>query len=765
MAAAQQSSHWGTFSADVHNGQIRVRPDPDDPAPSGLLRNIPAVDRARIDRPHVRRGWLEGGPGPDTRRGGDTFVPVNWDEVIPLLAGELRRVISSHGNEAIYGGSYGWASAGRFHHAQSQVHRFLNCLGGFTRSVQTYSLGVSRVLLGHVVGSDEPISRPTTWPMIVGHTELFVCFGGMPEKNAQVNPGGVSRHTLRENLVEAHRRGAEYVLFSPLRDDLVADLQAEWCPVRPGTDTAVMLALCHVLLVEGRYDHRFVERYCVGFDAFAEYLRGDPDGVPKSPQWAQEISGVSAELIGALARRMADRRTMITMSWSLQRARFGEQPIWAGVALAAMLGQIGLPGGGFGHSYGALAGAGNATTPYSVPSLRQETNGVRSFIPVARIADLLLNPGKQFDYDGRQWTYPDIRLVYWAGGNPFHHHQDLTRLRRAFSQPDTVVVHDPFWTASAKHADIVVPATTTLERDDIGCSRNDSSLVAMHRTMPPLGQSRDDYRIFSALARELGVEDSFTEGRDERAWLEHLYESWRSTLPAEHRPSEDFAEFWEKGRIPLLGGEEKHVLFDGFRADPDAHPLATPSGRIEIASETIAGFGLPDCPSHPTWLPPEDLHLHAGAGDYPLHLVANNPARRLHSQLDHGEFSQEAKIHGREPLRMHPDDIAEHGLHDAEVVLVRSARGSCLAGLRASENVARGVVQLSTGAWFDPPADPETGITCVHGNPNVLTSDIGSSRLTQGCTGQHARVRVERAPDPLPPLRAFDPPATDSERR
>ncbi|MDT0442587.1 molybdopterin-dependent oxidoreductase [Streptomyces johnsoniae] len=744
------SSHWGAFHAAHDADGLRVRPDPADPEPSPLLDNLPGFTRARVTRPHVRRGWLTGGPGPDTARGTDDFVPVDWAEVVPLLAGELDRVRTVHGNRAIFGGSYGWGSAGRFHHAQSQVHRFLNALGGYTRSVNTYSLGASRPLLRHVVGSDAPIAEPTTYPVLAEHTGLFVCFGGMPAKNAQVNAGGVSRHGAAGYLRAARARGARFVLVSPLRDDLADDLDAEWLAPEPGTDTALMLALAHVLLTEDRHDEGFLARHVTGFDAFRGYVLGHTDHVPKTPDWAAAICGIPAARIASLAREMAATRTMISLSWSLQRAHRGEQPLWAGVALAALLGQIGLPGGGFGHGYGATAGTGAGVLPYRLPTLPQGINPVPDFIPVARIADLLLNPGGRCDYDGQRLTYPDIRLVYWSGGNPFHHHQDLARLRRAFTRPDTVVVHEPYWTATARHADIVLPATTTLEREDIGGAKEDPVLIAMHRIAEPQGQARDDYAIFAALAAELGVAEEFTRGRTARQWLAHLYESWRAGLAPEHAPAEDFAAFWPAGRVPLRGRRERHTLYAAFRADPDAHPLPTPSGRIELFSRTIDSFGYDDCPGHPAWLPqdPPDPA-------FPLHLIANNPATRLHSQLDHGPHSAAAKIEGREPLRMHPADVAAFGLRPGEVIRVRSAVGSCLAAVVPSDGLRRGVVQLATGAWFDPSA-PQAA-TCVHGNPNALTADVGTSRLAQGCTGQLARVTVERLTAPPPPVRAHGP--------
>jgi biotin/methionine sulfoxide reductase len=219
---------------------------------------------------------------------------------------------------------------------------------------------------------------------------------------------------------------------------------------------------------------------------------------------------------------------------------------------------------------------------------------------------MLLQPEEPFDYDGQRLVYPDIKLVYWAGGNPFHHHQDLNRLRRAFARPDTVILHDSAWTASARHADIVLPATITLEREDIGAAAGDPLLVAMHRAVAPYGEARDDYAIFAGLAERLGLGEQFTEGRSARQWLRYLYESTRRVLSARGVEAPDFDRFWEFGELmlptlPWAGG-----ILRAFRRDPEAAPLPTPSGKVEIASATIASFGYEDCLEHPMWLAPSE---------------------------------------------------------------------------------------------------------------------------------------------------------------
>ena len=678
---------------------------------------------------------------------------MSWDELTDLLADELRRVVHTHGNEAIYGGSYGWASAGRFHHAQSQVHRFLNCFGGYTFSRHSYSLGATGVIMPRVVGThDDLFKRSTQWDVIVEHTDLMVCFGGMALKNTGVNHGGTTAHPARDALRRFRERGGQIVSFSPLRDDI--DGPCDWYAAVPGTDVAIMLALAHVLASESLADRDFLATYCVGYERFERYLLGVDDGVPKSPQWAASICGLSAEELTALARRMAAARTIVTVSWSLQRTRHGEQAPWMGLTLAAMLGQIGLPGGGFGHGYGSMNEPGLPPLRCGLPRLPQGVNPVSSFIPVAAVSDMLLHPGEMFDYNGIRLVYPDIKLVYWAGGNPFHHHQNIPRLRRALGRPNTVVVHEPYWTAMAKHADIVVPSTTFLEREDFSGSKNDPVLMAMPKMTEPYAQSRDDYQTFAALARNLGFEEAFTEGRTTREWLAHLYRTWSTSLDFD---VPTFDDFWRAGRL-RLPTEEGLTLLADFRSDPTTHRLGTPSGLIEIFSATIDAFGYDDCRGHPAWFEPTEWLGGPRAADYPLHLIANQPASRLHSQLDGGAASQQSKVEGREPIRMNPSDAQARGLVGGDVVRVFNDRGACLAGVLLDAGVRPQVVQLSTGAWFDPvdPTDPDA--MCVHGNPNLLTDDVGTSSLARGCTGAHVLVEVVKFTGPPPPVRAHEPP-------
>lgn len=747
------SSHWGAFQVHVRDGRIvSTAPFAADQDANDIPTAIPdaVYHQARVARPAFRRGWLEGKPGAraGAGRGKDDYVELPWDEALDIAAEEIGRIRREHGNRAIFGGSYGWSSAGRFHHAQSQVHRFLNSIGGFTSSFASYSTGAAQAIMPHVLGI--PFLELTwnwqnDWPTVIDHTRTLVMFGGINRKNAQVSMGGVTRHETADRLQECLDRGMALINISPQKSDAPGD--ADWMPVRPGSDCALMLALAHVLETEELLDRDFLASHAVGYGRFSPYLLGTVDGCPKSPEWAAEICGITPEAIRDLARQMARTRTLITVAWSLQRAQNGEQPFWMGAVLAAMLGQIGLPGGGIGYGYGAIGGVALPIRRLKGLTLPQGENPVEDFIPVARIADMLLNPGGAYDFNGMQRNYPDIRLVYWCGGNPFHHHQDLARLEEAWRRPETIIVNEAWWTATALRADIVFPATTPYEREDIARTTSDAFLFHMPRLTAPVGAARDDYDIFLGLASRLGAGANFGEGRDADGWLRYLYNRFRQSNAAVGVDIPDYEELRQRNWVKLdIEGPEHNpdhgrIPFADFRADPVAAPLNTPSGRIEIFSETIDGFGYAECPGHPVWRAPDEwLGADGLTARWPLHLISPQPADKLHSQL-------ECAIRDRPDARpcrvvIHPDDAARRRIADGDAVRLFNERGACRARAHISAEIRPGVVALPTGAWYRP----DDQAVDQDGNPNVLTRDRGTSRLGQGSSAHTTLVELEAMP-------------------
>ncbi|MEM6896648.1 MAG: molybdopterin-dependent oxidoreductase [Pseudomonadota bacterium] len=749
MAGPQlTSNHWGIGLVHSAEGRVtRVDPDPDDPNPSPINDNIAGSlnGRARVLRPAIREGWLNG----TGTRGRDAFVEADWDTALDHIAAALTRIRADYGNEAIYAGSYGWASAGRFHHAQSQLRRFLNCFGGFVASEGNYSYNAAKVAMPHIVGGPftEHLRQATRWSVVAEHSDLVVAFGGLAGRNMQICDGGNSRHRLPAALRACAVRGVEFINVSPLRGDMDAELGAAWMPCRPGSDTALMLALAQTLVEEKLHDRAFLDRYTEGFERVAAYLSGAEDGTRKDADWAAPLTGLAADDIRALARKMARSRTLITCAASLQRADWGEQPLWACVTLACLLGQIGLPGGGYGIGYAVNGHVGAVERPLRAASLPQGVNRVSQSIPVAMVAEMLLKPGQSYRYNGQTRHLPHARAVWWAGGNPFHHHQNLRRLAEAFQRPELIIVNDVNWTATARHADIVLPVAAATERRDFGAGKSDNVLVPMAQAARPPGDARVEYDIYADLAARLGIAEAFTEGLDQEGWLRRMWSETQRAAADEGHDLPNWDEFMAGGAVTLPDPGETRVFLDTFRADPEAHPRPTPSSRIELYSQTVADMGLT---AHATWAPPRDA-----ASPGTLALLSGQPGTRLHSQHDNGALSLSQKIAGREPVLIHPEDAADRGIADGQIVVLENARGRCLAGAKLTPDIARGVLFLWTGAWYDPDEDG----TCRHGNPNVLTHDLRTSDWSQGPASHSCRVTLRPYDGATPPpVQAHDPP-------
>ncbi len=768
------SSHWGALWAHVESGRVTyVLPHEADPSPTPMLQALP--DRLysdnRVKAPMVRAGFLKDkGNSDTTMRGRDTWVRVPWDEALDLVASELERVKGAYSNAAIYGGSYGWYSNGRLHAAPTLLRRFLTMYGGFVDRIGDYSTAAAQVIMPHVVGSLQVYEQQTAWPVVVDNTDLVVLWSADPMVTNQI--GWVTPdHYGMEGFRQLKEKGTEIVSVNPIVTDSARYLDAQTIQVRPNTDVAMMLGVAHTLYSENLHDADFLAKYTVGFDQFADYLTGKSDGQAKTAEWAEGISGVPADAMKAFARKLVAGRTMLMGGWGMQRQHYGEQRHWMLVTLAAMIGQIGLPGGGYGLSYHYS----NGGSPSAIPSgVRGISSGVGSSdgadwlqtaskaIPVARFADAFLNPGKTIQFNGQEITYPETKLVYWAGGNPFHHHQDRNRLIQAWQKPETIIVHEPWWTATAKFADIVLPATTQLERNDLDVVGDYSgkAIVAMQQAVEPLFEARNDYDIFSALAERLGFADTYTEGKGEMDWLHEFYAGAQKVTGSQGTDIPDFEGFWDKGyvQLPIPDANKAFVTFADFRQDPAMNQLGTPSGRIEIFSKTIEGYGYDDCPPHPTWLEPIEYSGSDKAKTYPLQLVTPHPRDRLHSQLDNTWIRQWLEIEEREPVWMNPTDASARGLANGDVVRVFNDRGQTLAGLLVTDRVMPGVVALSEGGWYDPAEPGVVGSLDKHGDVNVLTIDMGTSKLAQGNIGHTALVQVEKYTEAAPTVTAYDAP-------
>lgn len=743
-------AHWGAFTAVVDDGKlIRCEPFAGDRYPSPMIDSIVhhVYSPERIQRPAIRQSWLAKHENSDrSLRGKEAFVEVPWDEALDLIAHEYQRVRAQYGADGFFSGSYGWSSAGRFHHARSQVRRFYALDGGAVDQTGNYSWGSAQFFLPYVVGTFDMMSGKTTeWRSILSDCQIFVAFGGLALKNAQIGSGGCGEHSLEIGLRNLANSGIPVINISPMRDDCPDFLNAEWIPIRPNTDAALMMALCYEILRQGKEDQSFLQQYCVGFDVLKAYLFGQKDHIVKDPQWASQITGIPAERITKLAQQLIGVRSYLTCSYAVQRAHRGEQPYWMVIALASILGQVGLPGGGFGFGHGSMNGVSNERVNLSAPASPAVKNPGHK-IPVARIADMLLHPGEPYTFQGKTHHYPDVHMIHWAGGNPFHHHQQLNRLVKGWQKPDTVVVQDIVWTPAARMADIVLPITSTLERNDLGGSSRDRYVFAMHQAIQPLYAARHDYDVFSDLAERIGFKDAFTQGRNEHDWLVHLYNTWHQKQKADAPDLLDFEAFWAKGYVEIPMDKKPFILFEDFRENPEQHPLRTASGKIELYSETIDRYQLADFAPHPEWRPPVEWLGADKAEQWPLHLISVQPKDRLHSQLAKTPLVAANQTAGKETLYMHPKDAAARQLVNGQQVEVINTRGRIYAGVQLTDGLTQGVVVMSTGAWFDPGfGQAQWHDTEQAGNANVLTYDIGTSSLTQGPNAMSCLVEVTAA--------------------
>lgn len=763
-------SHSGAYRVECKDGKpVALKGFEDDPEPSlmGQAMIDSLSSQSRIAKPAIRKSWLDNRHNRGRElRGKDSFVEVEWELALDLVAQELNRVRDNHSNESIFAGSYGWASAGRFHHAQSQLRRFMNLFGGSTTSKDSYSYSAGEVILPHVVGSmSRMLIDHTSWHAIAEGADLVVGFGGMARRNAQINSGGTGKHQQHQDMLSARKAGVEFINVSPIESDMHPDLNAQWMSIRPNTDVALMLGIAHTLCINKLHHTEFLTRYCTGFDVFQPYLLGEQDGQPKDSSWASEITGIPSTDIEQLAIRMASVKTLLNVSWSLTRQKNGEHAYWMVVVLAAMLGDIGKTGAGFGIGLGAVNGVGKHRFHLPWAALPTGKNPIDTFIPVARITDMLNNPGTPYSYNGTDYSYPDIRLVYWAGGNPFHHHQDLNRFRHAWENVETVIVHETAWNPLAKHADIVLPATVSLERSDIAASPRDNYLFAMEQVSQPYKQSRTDHDIFTQLAKRLtahghhsvGFEAEFTDGKSSDQWIAFLYEESKQLGQSVGVVLPEYDEFIKDGVFVMHEPAQSITLLEQFRDNPKANPLATPSGLIEIFSETVSSFNLIDNPGHPVWNTPTEWLGSSNVDAHPFHLISHQPERRLHSQLDDSNHSRAGKIHEREPCRMNPEDAALKKLVDGDVVKLFNQRGSLLSVVCLDAALRSGVIAIATGAWYDPDWENDSAC-CKHGNPNVLTTDIPTSELAQGPSAQTCLVDIVKYEGQPPRVTAFDPP-------
>lgn len=788
------AAHWGILKLTIKDGKVtKSQPwekfqDTDNPL---WYYTQDMIYKSRVRHAYVRKSYLANPNKPKPElRGKEEFVKVPYKQAIKLVAKELLKTRLQKGNNAICAGSYGWKSTGNFHNARVLLHRFMNVTGGFVGVTGDYSTGASQVIMPYVVGSIEVYEQQTSWESILENSKYVVIWGADPLATIRIAWTANDQRAMRY-FEKLRKSKIKVICIDPVRTQTAKFLKADLIQPRPNTDVAMMLGMASHLISVNKVNYEFLENYTTGFKKFKAYLDGKTDKIVKDVKWASKICGVDENTIKTLAETFYDNPTMLMSGWGMQRAHHGEQPHWMLVTLACMLGQIGTKGGGFGLSYHYSGGGvptckagivgGITAGPVGIwangkfkgmPKQTAALGGAEwlqdasSFsFPLARIADALLHPGKTIQANGKTIKYPNMDFIYWSGGNPLVHHQDTNTNVKAWRKPRTVVVNEIYWTPTAKMADIVLPATSSYERDDITMASDYSNryIVPMKQAVEPVDESKDDYTIFADLCKEYGdsVYKAFTDGGKKP--MDFIKDYYNGALKQTQAFGETFAtpmpsfeEFWAKNEpfeFEVPAENLEWVRFAEFIEDPILNALGTDSGLIEIYSNAIAKYKYNDCKPHPTWFEPAEWLGNATAAA-PFHLLTNHPENRLHSQMCHTSLREKYTVQGREPILINTKDAKKLGIKSGDVVRVFNKRGQVLAGAVVSDDIMQGVVRLCEGGWYDP---DEKGL-CKYGNANVLTMDIPTSKLANGNCAHTGLVNIEKFKGALPEVTAFSAP-------
>lgn len=639
------------------------------------------------------------------RRGEGRFERISWDRALDTLADRLKRVKDVYGNEGIFlatGGGY----LASLHNGGFAAARLLNQFGGFVTHYGNISsegaVWASLTQYGSVMVGN---SRDDLM-----NSRLIILWGWDPARM-------ISGTNTMYHLIRARENGARVIAVDPRYHDTAATVADEWIPIRPGTDTAVFVAMANVMIKENLHDRKFLDRYTVGFDRFKEYVLGRQDGVDKTPAWASDISGVDAAVIERLARDYAVTKPAALMDCQgPARSAMGEQYNRCAATLCAMTGNVGRPGGSAG---GGLMGipVGHMFRMSAIPPGKNplEIGGpnVKGTLDIRLRVIKRVHINKIFDaiLKGKDGGYPaNIKLMWSMCNNYLNQTGNSNKAAKALQQLEFFCVNELFMTSQARYADLLLPVTSAAERSDLTRPwPSGPYFTFMNRALEPLGECKSDLEIVSELAERLDISD-FNPHTEER-WLKLLVEH----NPEYQQHIKDFETFRSEGihRVKLA---KPIVAFSAQIADIEKNPFPTPSGRIEIFSQRVADLNNPAVSPIPKYMPTEEDRFDPLSSRYPLQLITPHPKNRVHSELFLVDWLSEVEPHR---AWLNPVDAAARGIKDGDAILVYNERGTVAITAWVTERIIPGVVSIFEGTWYAP---DEQGID-RGGCANTLTKD------------------------------------------
>lgn len=665
-------------------------------------------------------------------RGEGRFKRVSWDEAIDSIATRLKSVVEQHGPGAVYlqyatgnGGAISGIAAAR---------RLMNLMGGYLGSYNSYSSACLGYTAPYVVGYRDTSSYQT-----LIHSKLIVLNGFNPAET-------IFETNSNYYLAKAKEAGAKLVVIDPRLTETAATFGDQWIPLKPTTDAALLVSMAYVIISENLHDQPFLDKYCIGFDeshmppgappglSFRSYVMGLADGVAKTPEWAQPITGIDAHVIRGLAREYATLKpAQLIQGLGPQRHAYGEESVRCGIVLACMTGNFGVLGGGWG------GGEGSRNLGLRIGHLPAGENKVKAVIPSFLWTDAVVRGTEMTGEDGVKHgpLTSNIKFIFNLAGNTLvNQHADINRtaaILRDESKVECIVVSDHFLTPSARFADLLLPADNSLERCDIGTPwTGEKYIVFGNKVLEPPFECRHEYWWLSRVAAKLGLGEKFTEGKSVEDWLRQFITAARGTDP-------EFPAYEELSRTGIYKKDfANYVAFENEIRDPARYPFKTPSGKIEIFSKTLFDMNKPDAiPAVPKYIPAWEGPADPLINKYPLQCIGPHSKRRTHSTFDENPWMEEAEP---QMMSISPQDAGARGIVEGCRVKVFNDRGTLVIRAHVTRRIRPGVVAIPQGAWYTP---DEKGI-CQRGCINVLTSQRPTP-LAHGNAQHTILVEVEKA--------------------
>jgi molybdopterin guanine dinucleotide-containing S/N-oxide reductase-like protein len=719
------------------------------PGPYPLAYKKRTFSPNRIKYPLKRVDWDPNGERHTENRGKSKYKRISWDEAATLVASELKRVHETYGPYGVLAQSDGHGETKTLNAAHGCQILLHDVLGGFTQQQRNPDSWEGWYWGGmHMWGTGNvgfPMPALNHAKDVTENSDLLLFWGCDPETTP---PGFWGQLSGLLCYFWSHI-GIKQVYISPDLNYGGAVHANKWVPVLPNTDAALQLAMIYTWITEDTYDKKYIATHTVGFDKVKDYVLGKEDGVPKTPEWAAPKCGVPEWTIKALARQFAAQKTSIVhfFGGGFIRGPYSTEPARLEGVMLGMQGW-GKPG----VQWIRLPGSPRADTPPEVdasrtmwaqtkpgdrvtrPHCSSHTVVSKQCIPKTMIEDAILNPPISFWGRGTikaevedqfvKYTYPlpreqggsEIHMIWTDTPCRFTCWNNGMRIVEAFRSPkiECIVAQEPWLENDCIMADIILPANTNFEVNDIALGGAEIAMVMLQKqAIHPIAESKSDFEIVVEIAKKLGKEKEITQGKTTEQWIRYCYDNFGVAGRI------SWQEFNKKGMcvFPTVKGWEKDPPgFREFYENPKAHPLKTPSGKLEFYSARLAK-NFPDDverPPIPKWIekgPTHDERLSSErAKMYPILMMSNHGRWRMHAQADDITWSREAptcKVKGAdgymyEPCWINPITATERGIKSGDIVKVFNERGIVLGGAYVTERLIPGVAYMDHGSRSDP---------------------------------------------------------------